>query len=156
MPLLLAGIDRVAGKVTVEPPAIAKTSALPPQVEPAFGVVAITMPLGKLSMSGAVKVAALGFGLDSVVVRVDTPPVLMVAGVKLLLSVGAEADGTLHEEAVITLLSIVTAPLRAKALPDTSAPVNREMLVRASMLPTKLVVVSRVAELPTCQNTLQS
>lgn len=52
--------------------------------------------------------------------------------------------------------SIVTAPFRASALPLTVAPVVRVMLVSARMLPTNAVVVPRVAELPTCQNTLQS
>ncbi len=47
---------------------------------------------------------------------------------------------------VILLLSRVTAPLRASALPSRLA---------ARMLPTKEVEVPTVAELPTCQNTLQ-
>ena len=55
----------------------------------------------------------------------------------------------------MTLLSIVTAPFRASARPDTCAPLFSEMLVSARMLPRKLVVVPSVAELPTCQNTLQ-
>jgi len=54
------------------------------------------------------------------------------------------------------LVSIVTAPFRAKALPDTSAPVFRVMLVSARMFPTNAVPVPRVAELPTCQNTLHA
>jgi hypothetical protein len=55
------------------------------------------------------------------------------------------------------LLSIVTAPFRARALPDTMlAPLFRAMLVSARILPLNAVVVPRVAELPTCQNTLQS
>ena len=53
------------------------------------------------------------------------------------------------------LVSIVTAPFRAKALPDTLAPVFRVMLVSARIFPANAVPVPRVAELPTCQNTLQ-
>jgi len=53
------------------------------------------------------------------------------------------------------LVSIVTAPLRAKALPDTLAPVLRVTLVSARIFPANVVVVPIVAELPTCQNTLQ-
>jgi hypothetical protein len=53
-------------------------------------------------------------------------------------------------------VSNVTEPFRASALPDTLAPVVREMLVRARMLPTNTVPVPMTAELPTCQNTLQS
>ena len=56
---------------------------------------------------------------------------------------------------VILLLSRVTAPLRASALPSRLAPVVSAMLVSARMLPTKEVEVPTVAELPTCQNTLQ-
>jgi hypothetical protein len=36
------------------------------------------------------------------------------------------------------------------------APVSRVAEVKARMLPTKLVLVPRVAELPTCQNTLHA
>jgi hypothetical protein len=50
----------------------------------------------------------------------------------------------------IVLVSRVTAPLRAKAAPQSIvAPVLAVMLVRARMLPAKEVVVPRVAELPT-------
>jgi hypothetical protein len=52
-------------------------------------------------------------------------------------------------------LSIVTAPFRARALPDTFAPVFNVMLVRARILPTNTVSVPMVAELTTRQNTLQ-
>ena len=56
---------------------------------------------------------------------------------------------------VLTLLvSSVTAPLRASALPEVFAPVVSVMLVRARMSPTNEVPVPRVAELPTCQNAL--
>ena len=54
------------------------------------------------------------------------------------------------------LVSSVTAPFRASALPSTiSAPVVSVMLVSAIMFPRKSVPVPRVAELPICQNTLQ-
>src|ERR1700733_4708475 len=56
--------------------------------------------------------------------------------------------------AEIWLVSIVTAPLRARALPDTLAPVVRVMLVSARMSPMNVVPVPRVAELPICQSTL--
>jgi len=46
----------------------------------------------------------------------------------------------------------VTAPLIAKALPSRVTPVVKVMLVKATILPTNLVPVPRVAELPTCQN----
>ena len=49
----------------------------------------------------------------------------------------------------------VTAPLRAKALPQLMlAPVISVMLVSATMSPTNIVSAPSVAELPTRQNTL--
>ena len=53
----------------------------------------------------------------------------------------------------MVLLSNVTAPFRAKALPQPMvAPVFKVMLVSARIFPWNEVVVPRVAELPTCQN----
>jgi hypothetical protein len=49
-----------------------------------------------------------------------------------------------------TFVSIVTAPLRARALPHGMfAPVFNVILVSARIFPAKLVWVPRVAELPT-------
>src|SRR4051794_25770553 len=67
---------------------------------------------------------------------------------------GRAGTGTKQAALVITLLSSVTAPLRASARPITCTPVVSVMLVNASTLPMKDVVVPAVAELPTCQNTL--
>src|ERR1700676_762677 len=56
-----------------------------------------------------------------------------------------------------TLVSIVTAPLIAKALPRViSAPAARLMLVKATIFPSKMVLMPIVAELPTCQKILGS
>ena len=55
---------------------------------------------------------------------------------------------------VILLLSRVTAPFRANTRPATVALVCTVAEVNARMLPTKVVSVPRVAELPTCQKTL--
>src|SRR5437763_722038 len=57
--------------------------------------------------------------------------------------------------AVIRLLIKVTMPFRAKARPSILAASLSEMSVRAMMVPTNVVVVSSVAELLTCQKTLQ-
>lgn len=57
---------------------------------------------------------------------------------------------------VMTLWSNVTAPLRASARPSIAALVFTVMDSRARMLPLKKELVSMVAELPTCQNTLQA
>jgi hypothetical protein len=56
-----------------------------------------------------------------------------------------------------TLLAlIVTAAFRAKALPVRFAPGFIDMFVSARMLPTNVVPVSMVAELPTCHCTPQA
>lgn len=56
--------------------------------------------------------------------------------------------------AVIVFVSRVTAPFRARSRPDTLAPVVAVILVRAMTVPTIVDPEPRVAELPTCQNTL--
>ena len=56
---------------------------------------------------------------------------------------------------VMTLSSSVTAPILARARPWISVPVVTVMDWSAMMVPTNLELVPRVAELPTCQNTLQ-
>ena len=60
-----------------------------------------------------------------------------------------------HVGVVNVSLMSVTAPLRASRRPWIVAPLFALIDVSARMLPTKVAVVSRVAELPTCQNTLQ-
>lgn len=145
------GIERPAGKVTLVPPGVAKGAPTPPQVVLTLGNAAIKTPAGRLSVSGAVNVLSTVLVLLSVTVNVETPPALIVFGAKLLLSNGSPATW----QTEITALSIVTAPLRAKTLPVLVAPVFKVMLESAIRLPTKAVVVPSVAELPTCQNTLQ-
>ena len=85
----LAGIERPAGKVTVFTPVV--TTPLPPQVVLTVGVDAITTPLGNVSVSGAVRLAAVLLEFFKIMVRVDTPPALIVFELKALLSVGAIA-----------------------------------------------------------------
>ena len=62
----------------------------------------------------------------------------------------------LHPGAVTALSSSDTDPLRAKIRPSTVDPVSTLTEVKAMTVPTKVVPVPRVAELPTCQNTLQA
>ena len=96
----------------------------------------------------AVAVAAMAVAVAGSGVNVG----VAVAGTGFAVGVGVAAAHTLAET---VLVSIVTAPFRARALPDTLAPVFRVMLVSARIFPTNVVVVPSVAELPTCQNTLQ-
>ena len=58
-----------------------------------------------------------------------------------------------HDENTL-LLSKVTAPLRARALPSKFAPVVTVIEVSASMFPLNIESVPMVAELPTCQKIL--
>lgn len=70
---------------------------------------------------------------------------------------GAELEPTRHEGCALMMLSSsVTAASNAYNPPLMLAPVLRLILVRAIMLPLKLVRVSRVAEEPTCQNMLHA
>ena len=55
---------------------------------------------------------------------------------------------------LITLVSRVTDPLRASTLPSTEAPVASVADVSDMTVPTKVVFVSSVVLLPTCQKTL--
>jgi hypothetical protein len=51
-----------------------------------------TTPLGNVSVSGPVRVAAVVFALFKVIVRVEVPPGAMVAGLKALPSVGVTTE----------------------------------------------------------------
>jgi len=115
----------------------------------------ITTPAGNVSVSGALRLSAVVPELLNVMVSVEIPPSVIVAGLKAFPNVGAGlTDDPAHEGGEIVFESIVTAPFCAKALPDKIALVLRVMLVRARMLPTNEVPVPSVAELPTCQKTL--
>ena len=60
------------------------------------------------------------------------------------------------QEGVVTILvSKVTAPFCASALPFSVAPVVTVTDVSAKMLPLNVELVPRVAELPTCQKMLR-
>jgi hypothetical protein len=57
---------------------------------------------------------------------------------------------------VIRLLSRVTAAVRASSRPTTEVVVPAVIEASAKTVPRNVVLVFRVAELPTCQNTLQA
>jgi len=84
-------------------------------------------------------------------VVVGSVVVLVVVAVVVGSVVGAVA----HSGRLKTLLSRVTAPFRASARPSTVVPFCTVIEVSARIVPTNVVPVPRVAELPTCQNTLQ-
>ncbi len=60
----------------------------------------------------------------------------------------------MHTGSVMSLVSNVTAPLLASARPSRNAPVFMVTEMDAMIVPTKLVPVSSVAELPIFQKTL--
>ena len=97
---------------TEDPPAVAvndePTSGV--QVVLALGVAAITRPVGRLSVKDPVNCESLTFILLKVTVSVEVPvPASMLAGLKLLLTSGAQSCS------VMVLELSVTAPFRAKA-----------------------------------------
>ena len=92
--LPVAGIVLPDDNTTAPAPAMAVTAAPPPQVVAAAGTGAITTPPGKVSVSAELRVATAASGLLSVMVSVETPPALMVAGPKALPSVGGRTGET--------------------------------------------------------------
>ena len=87
------------------------------------------------------------------VVVVSGAAVVVVAGAEVVVVSGAAAVQT---DRVMVLESKVTSPFRASIRPSAIAPVCMAIDVNAMTVPKKEVVVPSVAELPTCQNTLQA
>jgi hypothetical protein len=76
-------------------------------------------------------------------------------GVGDALGVGL-AEATAHASLTIVVLFKVTAALRAKSCPLIDEPPSSVIEVNANTWPTKLEPVPKVADEPTCQNTLQA
>ena len=89
---------------------------------------------------------AVGVGVEVVAVGVGVGVVAVGVGVGVVVHLGA----------AILSVSRVTDPLRARARPWMVSPVCTVIDVRARMLPAKVEFVPSVAELPTCQKTLQA
>jgi hypothetical protein len=68
---------------------------------------------------------------------------------------GATTDNAVQLDVVNVSLMSVTSPFRANARPWTVTPFASVMDVRARIVPTKVEPEPRVAELVTCQKTLQ-
>ncbi len=94
---------------------------------------------------------------DAVALQAQTDLTGCPVSVVVVVSVTDGAVGACCVQAalVILLVSKVTAALRASARPKSVAPVFIEIAVSARMFPANCVDVWIVAELPTCQNTLQ-
>jgi hypothetical protein len=92
-------------------------------VPPAQVVLALpetTTPLGNVSVSGPVRVAAVVFALFKVIVRVEVPPGAIVAGLKALPSVGVTTEGLLT-------VKVATAGAALVPLLVTKAPAASEL-----------------------------
>jgi hypothetical protein len=99
--------------------------------------------VGAVTVGVGVGAVTVGVGVGAVTVGVGVGAVTVGVGV-----------GVVQVDLVMVLLSRVTAPFRASALPSMIVPVFTEIDCRARMLPTKVELVPSVAELPTCQKTL--
>ena len=90
-------------------------------VPPAQVVLALpetTTPLGNVSVSGLVRVAAVVFALFKVIVRVEVPPGAIVAGLKALPSVGVTTEGLLTVKVATAGAELV--PLLVTRVPTAS------------------------------------
>lgn len=105
-----------------------------------------------------VAVAARVVEVVAPVVPVGPPRVVDVVAPATVVVVDEVVVGTTnaHDGAVKVSLISVTAPFLAKARPSTDTPLFNVIEVRARMLPTNTELLPRVAELPTCQKTLQA
>ena len=112
-------------------------TGVPPDVPVVIGVVVVVV---------AAVVAVVTAVVDVVVAGATVVGVVVTTGGGAKRQVGT----------VIVLSSIVTAPLIARARPFTVAPVFSVIDVVARIDPAKSLVVPKVAELPTCQNTLHA
>jgi hypothetical protein len=107
----------------------------------------------------AVCVAAIAVCVAAPAVRVAIAVCVAAIAVRVAefgIGVFVDPGGGAHPAKETLLVSNVTAPVCANALPDKVAPVFTVILVCARIFPLNAVVVPRVAELPTCQNTLQA
>jgi hypothetical protein len=95
-----------------------------------------------------------------VVVVLDDEVVVVAPGMVVVVLVAPEVVvvvvGGRHVGTVTLLDCIVTAPVRASKRPCTLAPVFAVIDAWAMMVPTNVELLPRVAELPTCQKTLQA
>jgi hypothetical protein len=165
LPLLLVVapllVPVVLPLVPVPPPAVVPVPVLPPAVAPPAPAVvsplvvppvpAVVSPLVVPPVPAVVSPLVVPPVLPAVVPPLVVPPVLPAVVPPL----PPVLPGVEHSVLVMVFVSRVTAPFRASRRPATVALVLAVMEASASTVPAKLVVVPSVAELPTCQKTLQ-
>jgi hypothetical protein len=144
----------VAVGVDVAAPGMAVRVAVDVAVRVAvFVAVAVGVDVAAPGMAVRVAVdVVVGVAVDVVVGVAVIVAVALAVEVVVAVAVAAAAA---QNTGVMVLSSSDTAPVRARALPSRLAPVFMVMLASARMFPLSEVVVSTVAELPTCQNRLQ-
>jgi hypothetical protein len=108
----------------------------------------------RLRLAALFGVEVAGFVVPApVVVEAPTVPV-SVPVVSVPPPLPLSLDGQL--DVVIVFVSRLTAPVLASSLPWIVAAVLAVIVARAMIVPTKRVPVPKVAEEPTCQNTLHA
>jgi hypothetical protein len=105
-----------------------------------------------LATAAAFATAADALGATVVVVEEPTVEVTVVDATVVVVT----EDVVRQAGVVIVSESSVTAPFRASTRPSIFTPVVTVMLCIARIVPTKFESVPSVAELPTCQKTLQA
>jgi hypothetical protein len=129
------------------------------------GDVLVGVGVGEVPVGRGVGVVLVGVGVGVVLVGVGVGVVPVGVGVGVVpvgvgvgvVGVGVGVGGGVAQVgAVIVSVSRLTCPLRASTRPAMVSPVVTEIDVRARTVPMKEEWVPRVAELPTCQNTLQA
>jgi hypothetical protein len=154
--VVVVGGSGISDVVVVAPTTVVVVVGVTAVVVVVGGVTTVVVVVGGVTtvvvVVGATAVVVV-VGATAVVVVVGATPVVDVVGATPVVVVGGAAA---HTGVVTRFESNVVAPLRARSRPATVALVVAVMEVRASTLPTKVVRTPSVAELPTCQNTLQA
>jgi hypothetical protein len=120
-----------------------------------FEVVVAAAAAAFLAAAAAAALAVIVAPGATVVGVVPENPTVTTVVVGVVVDV-AVAVLVVHAGVVIVSESSVTAPLRASTRPCIVTPVVTVMLCIAMIVPSKLEADPSVAELPTCQNTLQA
>jgi len=131
----------------------------PVPVGTGIGPLLVGVPVGPLLVGVPVGPLLVGVPVGPLLVGVPVGPLLVGVPVGLLLvgaPVGPPPVPVVQLGTLMVSSSRVTAPFRASARPVTVSPVVTVIEVRARMVPWKTDPVPSVAELPTCQKTLQA
>ena len=122
-----------------------------------IGIAPVLGKLGAIVAATPMNVGGVTCTTASTGVVVGVVVATTITGVVVATGVGGTKIGaTVHDGRVTVLESRVTAPLWARRRPSTEAPVVSVMEAEARTVPFRLEFAPSVAELPTCQKTLQA